>query len=305
MQDPFIKAFDPPVGKAEEIRPGLRRIVAPNASPMTFRGTNTWLLGESEVAVIDPGPDNPLHLAAILEALGGRPVSHILVTHSHVDHSPLARALAARTDAPVCAFGASDAGRRADMVALGATGLIGGGEGVDHAFAPDVTLADGAVLEGAEWRVEAIATPGHFGNHLCFAWEDAVFTGDHVMSWATTMVSPPDGDLTDFMASLEKLRARQGDRVYLPGHGAVLEDPAGMIRHQIAHRRRREAQILGELVAGPADPETLTRRIYTDLDPRLRPAAARNVLAHLIDLHRRGRVATEGALAADALFFLV
>lgn len=294
MTGPFITDFDPPVGEAEQLAPGLRRLVAPNAAPMTFRGTNTYLLGEDEVAVIDPGPDRPEHLAALLRAIGRARVSHIFVTHSHVDHSPLARALSIRTGAPVLALGTSAFGRRAEMEALAATSALGGGEGVDHAFAPDVILRDGEMVDGPGWRIEVIATPGHFGNHACFAWEGRLFSGDHVMSWATTMVSPPDGDIGDFMASLERLLTRPGDRQYLPGHGAPLDDPQGMVRHQLAHRRQREAQIRAALGAAPGTPADLARRIYTDTPAALLGAAARNVLAHLIDLHRRGLVACDG-----------
>jgi len=304
MADPFITDFDPPVCVAEELAPGLRRVVAPNASPMTFRGTNSYLLGEGEVAVIDPGPDQPEHLEALRRAIGRARVSHIFVTHSHVDHSPLARTLSTLTGAPVLALGTSAYGRRPEMTALAEGGALGGGEGVDNSFAPDVILRDGEVVDGAGWRIDVIATPGHFGNHACFAWDGRVFSGDHVMSWATTMVSPPDGDIGDFMASLERLLTRPGDRQYLPGHGAPLDDPRAMVRHQIDHRRRREAQILAALDAAPGTPADLARRIYTDTPPALLGAAARNVLAHLIDLHRRGIVASDGPPAATARFRL-
>lgn len=304
MTDPFITDFDPAVGVAEELEPGLRRIVAPNASPMTFRGTNTYLLGESEVAVIDPGPEDAAHLAALKRALGRARVSHIFVTHSHVDHSPLSRRLSMQTGAPVLALGTSAFGRRPETVALAEGGALGGGEGVDAGFAPDVVLRDGEIVTGAGWRMEAIATPGHFGNHVCLAREGTVFTGDHVMSWATTMVSPPDGDIGDFMASLEKLLARPGDRRYLPGHGAPLDEPGRMLRHQLGHRRAREAQILAALDDAPGTPAVLAARIYTDVPPALLPAAARNVLAHLLDLHRRGRVASDGAPGAATAYRL-
>ncbi|PWE34144.1 MBL fold metallo-hydrolase [Maritimibacter sp. 55A14] len=304
MADPFITEFDPPVGRPETLLPGLRRLVAPNASPMTFRGTNTYLLGEGPVAVIDPGPQDQTHLETILEAAGPAGISHILVTHSHVDHSPLSRPLAEATGAPVLAMGPSGAGRSAAMEALAQAGELGGGEGIDRAFVPDRRLAHGEIVEGQGWRIEALATPGHLGNHMCFAWGERVFTGDHVMSWATTMVSPPDGDLTDFMASLELLAAREDDRLYLPGHGAALEDPLAMVHYQIAHRRGREAQILGELAAAPATPAQLARRIYTDVAPGLLPAAERNVLAHLIDLYGKEIVGCEGPLARNAVYYL-
>ena len=199
--------FNPAVGAAQEVGPNIRRILAPNPSPMTFRGTNTYLVGSHQIAVIDPGPDDAGHLAAILAAL--RPdqqITHILITHAHLDHSPLAARLARETGAPIYAYGAAESGRSAIMQQLAETGLVGGGEGVDAGFVPDVGLDDGAVLEGEGWQLLAHWTPGHFGNHLCFAMGDTVFTGDLVMGWASSLVSPPDGDLTDFMASCHRLR---------------------------------------------------------------------------------------------------
>jgi len=244
------------------------------------------------------------HLAAILTATdGGRRISHILVTHSHVDHSPLARPLSEVTGAPVLAFGDSGAGRSARMANLSLTADLGGGEGVDHAFWPDQRLADGDVLKTAEWQVRAIATPGHFSNHLCFAWQDCLFSGDHVMGWATTLVSPPDGDLTAFMQSLARLQGRN-DRRYYPGHGGPVEDPEGMLAHQIAHRKSREAQILEALKDGPATPMALARRIYTEIPPALIPAAARNVFSHLLDLFDRNLAETELPIAVGNAFRL-
>lgn len=305
--DPFITDFDPAIGVAEILRPGLRRIVAPNASAMTFRGTNTYLLGHRNLAVIDPGPDDPAHLEAILAALrSDQKISHIFVTHSHVDHSPLAQRLALRTKAPVLALGDSFAGRSQAMEQLAASNLVGGGEGVDHDFAPDICLTDGQVIDGDGWSLQAITTPGHFSNHMCFAWEheDAVFSGDHIMSWATTMVSPPDGDLSAFMASLDKMALRKSDAIYFPGHGAPVEDPQGMIRYLITHRRQREAQILQHLNHGPQSPAMLAKAIYTEIPTALLPAATRNVLAHLLDLQQKNVVKVIGSLGTNALFTL-
>lgn len=302
MVDPFDKNFSPEPGRAVEVAPGIRRIVAPNASPMTFTGTNSYLLGESEIAVIDPGPKSEAHLQALLNAIGGANVSHILVTHSHVDHSPLAAELSRQTDAPVLALGASNVGISSRMKALGAGLALGGGEGTDHDFAPDHVLRDREILRAKEWQIEAITTPGHFGNHMCFASDGRVFSGDHVMGWATTMVSPPDGDLTDFMASLAKMAARTDDQIYLPGHGKPVTDPHGMIAHQIAHRNQREAQILEALQVGASTPDALAARIYTEIPAALLPAAARNVLAHLIDLEHKNKVAALGPLGAKAKF---
>lgn len=292
--------FDPQPGTAEPLEPGLRRVLAPNPSPMTFRGTNTYILGEGEVAVIDPGPNRPEHLRAILDALApGERVGRILVTHSHSDHAPLARPLAEATGAPVLAFGDSAAGRAPDMARLAARGLTGGGEGVDAGFAPDMVLADGDRIEGAGWTLDVLHTPGHMGNHVCLCWGDAVFTGDHVMGWASSMVSPPDGDLTAFMASCRRLQGR-ADRVYYPGHGAPVTNPARRLDWLIAHRETRTAQILAALAEAADDIPGLTRRIYHDVDPALLPAAERNVFAHLIDLTRKGAVtaAPEPGLSA-------
>jgi glyoxylase-like metal-dependent hydrolase (beta-lactamase superfamily II) len=307
-KNPFILDYTPEVGVAEAIAPGLRRITAPNASPMTFRGTNTYLLGENEIAVIDPGPVDAAHLEAILLATGGGArISHILVTHSHVDHSPLARRLSELTGAPVLAFGDTRAGRSARMVRLAGSADLGGGEGVDMGFRPDIFLTDGENISSRDWTLTALTTPGHFGNHLCFTWEAeaALFSGDHVMSWATTLVSPPDGDLGAFMGSLRKLAGREAEQRYFPGHGAPLDDPQGMINHQISHRRMRESQILSALDHGPASARHLAERIYTEIPTALIPAASRNVFAHLIDLLDKNRVELRGNLAADSRFALV
>ncbi len=293
----------PPAGVAETILPGIRRILAPNPSPMTYWGTNTFLLGEGDISVIDPGPALPDHMTAILASLApGERIAHIFVTHAHIDHSPLARPLAEATGAKVAAFGPPTAGRAPVMEALAAEGLAGGGEGVDHGFAPDICLADGERLDiGNGTELTALRTPGHFCNHLSFALGDVVFTGDHVMGWASTMISPPDGDLTAFLASLAKLAARK-DRLFLPAHGAAVDDPAARLAWLAAHRKSRERQILAALADGPATIPELTRRIYTDVNPRLLPAAERNVFAHLIDLHSRQIVRARPKLSPDARF---
>ncbi|MEQ9259086.1 MAG: MBL fold metallo-hydrolase [Roseovarius sp.] len=296
--------FNPPVGVAEEMGGAVRRILAPNPSPMTFRGTNTYLVGTRDVAVIDPGPDDPAHLEAILASLApGQRLSHILVTHSHVDHSPLARPLARRTGAPVLAFGPSGAGRSAAMARLVENGLETAGEGLDEAFTPDATLADGETVEGDGWRLTALWTPGHLGNHLCFALGDTVFTGDLVMGWASSLVSPPDGDLTDFMASCRRLRALGATRFH-SGHGAPIDAPMERLDWLIAHREAREAAILERLAQGPATASDLARAIYPETPPALLPAATRNVLAHLIDLHGKSRATPRGPLSQHAPFQL-
>ncbi|MCE8511654.1 MBL fold metallo-hydrolase [Ruegeria pomeroyi] len=294
--------FDPPIGTPIELEPGIRRIVAPNPSPMTYRGTNTYLVGTRELAVIDPGPLSEAHLEAILAALGpGESISHIVVTHTHLDHSPLARPLAKRTGAPVLAFGGPEAGRSAVMRDLAAQGLAGGGEGIDTGFLPDHTVADGARIEGDGWQLEVIHTPGHLGNHIALAWQDVCFTADHVMGWASSLVSPPDGDLTDFMTACRNLRARDW-RLFHPGHGAPVSAPGARLDWLIGHRMGREEAILVALADGPATAEALARRIYTETPAALLPAATRNVFAHLVDLTGRNRVAPEEKLSVVARF---
>ncbi|MCT8329098.1 MBL fold metallo-hydrolase [Albidovulum sediminis] len=287
---------------AEWQEPGLRVLRAPNPGPMTHSGTNTYILGEGRVAVIDPGPALAPHLAAILAALApGEKVSHILVTHSHADHSPLARPLAEATGAPVLAFGDAAAGRSPRMADLALEGALGGGEGVDAAFRPDVAIGDGAVIDGDGWTLRAIHTPGHIGNHLCLAWGDRVFSGDHVMGWATSLVSPPDGDMGAYMQSLDRLAAEGAARLF-PGHGDPVDDPAARIAALAAHRREREAQILAALAGGAADVPALAARIYTDTPAALLPAATRNVLAHLVDLMDRNLVECDGTPGTASRF---
>jgi glyoxylase-like metal-dependent hydrolase (beta-lactamase superfamily II) len=297
--------FNPVPGKPDQIAPGLQRVLAPNPGPMTWRGTNTYLLGTRGVAVIDPGPDDPAHLDAILGALGPhRHVSHIFVTHAHIDHAPLARTLSAHTGAPVLAYGDAGAGRSDVMLALVARGLLSGGEGVDTGFRPDRALSDGAETVGDGWTLTAHWTPGHMGNHMVFAWQDAVFSGDLVMGWSSSLVSPPDGDMTDFMASCVRLHAR-APRVLYPGHGAPVRRPAERIAELVAHRRAREAALLAALAEGPGDLARLTERVYGDLASVLIPAAQRNTLAHLVDLHKRGAICAAPDLQDDAVFALV
>lgn len=286
----------------ERLEAGLRRIVAPNPSPMTLEGTCSYVLGTGAVAVIDPGPADAGHLRAILEGLDpGERVAAILVTHAHLDHSPGARTLAEATGAKVHAFGPPEAGRSDVMARLAAGGLAGGGEGVDRAFRPDVTLADGEEIGLGDWQVTALHTPGHFCNHLSFAWGDALFSGDHVMGWASTLISPPDGDLGDYFRSLDRLAARDW-RVFYPGHGAPVGATAARLDELAAHRRDRSAQILAALEAGPATVAALTEAIYTDTPAALRGAAARNVFAHLVEMTSQNAVKPEGALSPSARF---
>jgi glyoxylase-like metal-dependent hydrolase (beta-lactamase superfamily II) len=283
------------------LRPGLDRVLAPNPSPMTESGTNSYVLGERTLCIIDPGPDMEPHRAALMAAIDGRKVSHIIVTHSHLDHSALAPRLSDTVGAPVLAYGPAGSGRSAVMKRLAASGLRSGGEGIDTAFQPDATLSCGEVIAGDGWQLRVIHTPGHLGNHICLRWEDALFTGDHAMGWASTLVSPPDGDLTDFMASCERLLAEGSTSLY-PGHGAVVTDGPARLRALVAHRLQRESQILAHLDKGPQTPQRLTEQIYTDIPSALLPAAQRNILAHLIDLQERNLVTANPAPSESARF---
>lgn len=279
----------------------LLRVLAPNPSPLTGPGTNTFVLGQQARVVIDPGPDDPAHLAAVLEAAAGR-ISHILVTHPHLDHSAGARRLARMSGAPVLAFGGAEDGRSPAMRRLAAGGAAGGGEGLDVAFQPDLRLGDGAMLETPAGTLEALHTPGHCGAHLCFAWQDVIFTGDLVMGWSTTLISPPDGDLSDYLRSLARLEGRR-EMMLLPAHGDPVPDPPRRIAELTTHRRQRTAQILSALAEAPGSAESLVRRIY-DIPPALQPAASRNVLAHLIALHTLGAVENEDEISGRSFFSL-
>lgn len=275
-----------PPGVVQHLEPGLRMVLAPNPSPMTHWGTNTYLLGAGEVTVIDPGPADDRHLAALLAALEpGERITQILVTHAHLDHSPLARPLARATGAEILAFGGATSGRSPRMVALAG---LGGGEGLDHTFQPDRLLRDGDQILGADWALTTLHTPGHLGGHLCFAWGETLFCGDHVMGWAPSLVSPPDGDMTDYMASLDRI-AQGGWRRGYSAHGAPLPDLPARIAEITAHRRSREAAILAALTDSP-DLTTLQHRVYAELAPALQPAARRNLLAHLVDLAHRKKI---------------
>jgi len=276
----------------------LRVVTADNPSPLTGPGTNTFLIGGPEVAVIDPGPDDPAHREAILAAAGSGRVTAILVTHAHRDHSAGAPALAKATGAPIWSFGAPTDGRSPRMAALAEAG-VGGGEGLDAGFMPDRRLGDGEVVRGQGWSLQAIHTPGHFAGHLCFRYGDALLCGDLILGWASTLISPPDGDLMDYLHSLQRV-AQLAPRRLLPAHGDPIEEPDSRIAALAAHRRARTAEILAALGHGPSDAATLARRIY-DVPVELLPAAARNVFAHLLALADLGAV-TAPALHPDASF---
>lgn len=277
---------DLPTGLAETIEPLVRRVLAGNPSAFTYTGTQTYIVGHgADVAVIDPGPADPDHIEAILATVGDARIAAIMCTHTHRDHSPAAAPLKQRTGAPVigCApLILSDDGPRSD-------------EAFDTTYAPDRVLADGESVSGDGWTLQAVATPGHTSNHLCLALVEtgALFTGDHVMGWSTSVISPPDGDMADYMASLGKLQERS-DRVYYPAHGPAVENPAQLVRGMMGHRKQRERQVLRQLEAGPQAIPDMVPLMYKGIDQRLYGAAGRSVLAHLIDLENRRLVARQG-----------
>jgi glyoxylase-like metal-dependent hydrolase (beta-lactamase superfamily II) len=276
----FLRDDPLPHGAVEETAPGVRRVVCNNPSAFTFRGTNTYIIGRGRLAVMDPGPENAAHLAAILAATQGETVTHVIVTHTHRDHSPGTAALVAATGATTYGFGPH------------MTPPDQGGEGGDHGFRPDVAVPEGGVVEGEGWRLTALHTPGHCANHLCFAMDGngVLFSADHVMGWSTSVVSPPDGDMTDYMASLDRLIARD-DALLLPGHGPAIRDPKPFLQALRAHRLEREAKVLEALTAAVMAPvEELVAPVYGPLDPKLVPAAGRSLLAHLVKLEREGVV---------------
>jgi len=294
------RQFDPPIGVAVDVRPGIRRLVAPNPSPFTFRGTNTYIVGTGRVAIIDPGPDDHMHAEAIDRAVAGQTVVAVIATHTHRDHSPLARAVAARYDAPTYGFGPHSHVRPAlpdEQERLGRSN--------DVLFNPDVVVEDGDRIEGDDWALTVVHTPGHTTNHICLAHEGtgALFSGDHVMGWSTTVVAPPDGSITDFVASLDKLASRD-DRFYLPGHGDELANPAAFVRRLAAHRRQRGEAILDTLKAGERTIPNIVDRIYGRIDPRLSGAAGLTVLSYLEDFVGRGHVTAEGGPGMAGIFQL-
>jgi glyoxylase-like metal-dependent hydrolase (beta-lactamase superfamily II) len=287
---PFDKSFDLAPETVEEVVPGVRRVLADNPSPFTFKGTVSYIVGRGRVAIIDPGPLDEAHIAALLDAVRGETVTHIFVTHTHRDHSPAVPRIKAATGATVLAEGPH---RPARPLHVGEAPRLDASNDTD--FRPDRALHDGEVIAGPGWTIEAVATPGHTANHMAFALKEAdlLFSGDHVMAWSTPVVAPPDGAMSDYMASLQKL-ARRSEPVYLPGHGGAVRDAPRFVAHYIRHRQAREASILHRLAKGEADIPTLVRAIYIGLDPRLLKAAGLSVLAHLEDLVTRGLVVTEG-----------
>ena len=296
LQELFETDHDPAYGTAVQVSPLLHRVTAINPSPFTFTGSGTYIVGGRHVAVIDPGPDDTLHVESLLRALDGRTVTHICVTHTHSDHSPASRALAAATGAPILGFGPHPA---ADVRRGGAETSAVDEEPGDWDFAPDATLAHGDIIAGDGWTLECLHTPGHISNHLCFAVpeENGVLTGDHVMGWSSTIIPPPDGNLRDYLRSLQVLINRgERDQVYWPTHGPPITSPARYAAALLAHRHRRTSQIVTHLSNGPATIPALVARMYTDTPKLLHPAAERSVLAHLIHLVEEGDVVCEPAL---------
>ncbi len=290
---PYVRDMAFEYGRPDQVSPLIARVVADNPGPFTYFGTGTYLLGEQSLAVIDPGPLLDSHLEALTRAIGGRPVSHIFTTHTHADHSPLAHPLQALTGAKIIGRAAP----RDDA---------SGETAPEQAFRPDVEVADGQVVEGEGWTLEAIATPGHASNHVAFALaeENALLCGDHVMGWSTTVVSPPDGNMSDYYASLDKVQAR-GFATLWPTHGPPITEVEPFLSGYREHRLKREEQIVRELGArGPRTIAELTPRLYIGVDPRLHGAAARSVLAHLIHMERQGRVRAEGAATMQAVYAL-
>jgi len=292
----FVKDMTVAYGAVERVSPLIRRVLARNPGPFTFHGTGTYIVGHGRVAIIDPGPALDEHVEAVLAAVAGEIVSHLLITHTHRDHSPAAAAIAGHTGALTCGFGPHGGGNEA-------AGAVE--EGADHDFSPALTLADGDAISGPGWTLTAVHTPGHTSNHLCYALaeETALFSGDHVMGWSTTVIIPPDGDMAAYVASLRRLLDRD-ETIHWPTHGPPVHEPKPFLRALINHRRLRERQILARLAAGVDTVPALVAAIYVDLPERLRPAAGRSVLAHLIDLTTRGKVTTGGRPGLDGVFAL-
>jgi glyoxylase-like metal-dependent hydrolase (beta-lactamase superfamily II) len=289
----FDRSFDAVPGKPERLSPLIRRVLCANPGPFTFKGTATFVVGNGQVAIIDPGPDDDTHLAALLSAVRGETVSHIFVTHTHRDHSPLAEKLKQATGATTVAYGPHAGG--ASSVAMDAS--------ADTDFTPGLRVADDDAIAGAGWTLSALHTPGHTSNHMCFALheEKALFAGDHVMGWSTSVVAPPDGDMGAYMASLQKLLTRD-DAIYHPAHGPPRADPLSLVRAYLTHRRMREAAILTRLKAGDRTIPELVKSIYAGLDPKLYAAAGLSVLAHLNHLEQQGKVRKEQG-SVDSFYF--
>jgi glyoxylase-like metal-dependent hydrolase (beta-lactamase superfamily II) len=296
----FDKRFELVPGQPKEVAPVVRALCAGNSGPFTFHGTVTYIVGRGQVAIIDPGPEDPRHIKALLDAVRGETVTHIFVTHTHRDHSPGVAAVKAATGAKVYGEGPHRAAR---PLHIGEANPLDAG--VDADFKPEIAVRDGDVVSGRGFDIEAIATPGHTANHMAYALKGSniLFSGDHVMPWSTSIVAPPDGAMSDYMTSLQKL-ARRSEEIYLPGHGAAIKNAPRFVQSYIRHREGREASILHRLAKGATDIPTLVRAIYIGLDPRLTGAAGLSVLAHMEDLVARGIVATDGPPSITGVYRL-
>ncbi len=295
---PFKRDLEFEYGSMDQVSPMLRRVIANNPGPFTLHGTGTYIVGQGKVAVIDPGPLDEDHVAALMRTLDGEEVSHIVVTHTHRDHSPAAALLKAATGAPTFAFGAHGSGRpeyAGESVE----------EGADRDFAPDHEVRDGDLIDGDGWTLQAVYTPGHTSNHTCFTLkeENCLFSGDHVMGWSTTIVSPPDGDMHRYMGSLDKLIEMDHGR-YWPTHGPAIDDPQNYVRAYKAHRQERDRQIIACLGDGVGHIPDMVKTMYKDVSENLYPAAARSVLSHLILMVEQGQVRCDGTLGPHGDFKL-
>ena len=286
---PFKKTMTFAYGEPRELSPGVVRLVANNPSPFTFHGTNTYLIGTKELALIDPGPEDEAHFQAIMRTAAGRPITHIFITHTHRDHTDGLERLRAATGAKICARG------RARHAPGSLKTSPSGAEFADIEFEPDIVMNDGDVVSGPDWQLEALFTPGHAPDHLCFSEPErnVLFCGDHVMSWNTTVVAPPEGNMSDYMQSLEKLLDRK-ETVFMPGHGGRIEQPSRMVKAYMVHRRWREQAILDAIRQGHAKIDRIVAVVYEGLDPRLIRAASLSVLAHVESLVERGLVSCDG-----------
>jgi len=292
---PYVRDLELQYGRSDPVSPLIRRVIANNPGPFTYLGTGTYIVGHGKVGVVDPGPALDDHLDAILEATREETITHILITHHHSDHSPLARPLAAKTGAVI--YGCAVATRPVE-------GEVKLEAGYDD-FTPDVSVCGGAMIAGEGWTLEAIPTPGHTSNHICYALreENALFSGDHIMGWSTTVITPPDGDMGDYLASLELVKARNFSTLW-PTHGPPIRDVTPFIDAYIEHRRDRERQIVAQLAAGETTIKSMVPKIYAAVDSRLWPAAAHSVLAQIIELVRTGKVASNGTPGLDSEYRL-
>ncbi len=297
---PFDKDLKLAPDTVDEPMPGIRRIMANNPGPFTFKGTVSYIVGRGKVAIVDPGPDDAAHIGALLDSVRNETVTHIFVTHTHRDHSPAVPAIKAATGAKVYAEGPHRAAR---PLHIGEHNPLDAS--ADRDFRPDVALKDGEIVTGDGWSIEAVTTPGHTANHMSYALRDksVLFAGDHIMAWATSIVAPPDGAMSDYMASLAKL-AQRSEGIYFPGHGPAITDASRFVSYYILHRKAREASILHRLAKGATDIPTIVRAIYIGIDPRLTGAAGLSVLAHLEDLVARGLVETDGQPSVDGVYRL-